>query len=321
MSKENLNINGNVATNSPNPMADKTMTENTRFIDLAKIQSRDNFRSREQGDVDTIDEYTEIFTDYKEALERGENPQYPFPAICVWQDAEKLVQITGFIRSDAARRAKLDQILVEEFFGTEDDAFMLAMKDNMKHGLKLSPGDKKFCITKAILRFPETTAGTIAKELGCGRSYVYRIKADVSPGVHVDGEKKLGADGKMYSAKKVESPAMDNSPDRAIHSDEESEQHNAGESAPDKTELNDDVRPLPDLFTTMWHEVDKIKDSPRRFLTLSHEILSQDECAEKEEKLGWLAEMLEAIDNHYRTLGEDIAVLKAMLPHSNDKDC
>jgi hypothetical protein len=97
---------------------------------------------------------------------------------------------------------------VKVFEGTEDDAFMVALKDNSKHGLPMSRGDLRFCIEKAVCRFPDKSPGVIAKMLGRSRSYVSEIVKEVSASGHVViAEKRQGADGKTYSVKrKVKQP-------------------------------------------------------------------------------------------------------------------
>ena len=179
-------------------------------IDLSKVLLSDRFRCRERENEETIERYAGLFTDFKEAEERGENPKYPFPAVWIWWDGNQYLLVTGFHRFEAAHRAGLDKIRVKVFEGTEKEAVWFAMQDNRKHGLRLSPGDLKYCIVKALRLFPDKTAGAIAKELGCGRSYAYRIESELSPRGQLTGnEKRRGADGKERSVKRKvkQSPA------------------------------------------------------------------------------------------------------------------
>jgi len=178
-------------------------------IALSAILPSDRFRCREQENEEAIERYAALFTDFKEALERGENPDYPFPAVWIWQDAAgQYHRVTGFHRSEAAAKAKLPTMLVKEFLGTEDDAFMVAMKDNSEHGLPMTRGDLRLCIKKIASRFPDKSPGVIATMLKRSRSHVSEIISELSATGHVPVvEKRRGRDGKEYSARrKVKQP-------------------------------------------------------------------------------------------------------------------
>jgi ParB-like chromosome segregation protein Spo0J len=158
-------------------------------LKLSEITQDEVFRCRLEDDEDIIEAYTETFTQYREAEERGEKPDYPFPPVWVRKrDDETYTLITGFHRDTAARRAGLTEIQVKVFTGTEDEALWLAMRDNRTNGLRLKHGDLKYCIVKALKRLTGLTAGAVAKELGCGRSYAYRIAEEVSPRGHSTSE-------------------------------------------------------------------------------------------------------------------------------------
>ena len=173
------------------------------LLDLSIIVVSNKFRCRVKEDKDTVERYAEVFAEYKEAKERGENPSYPFPMIKVWLNGKKYVLIAGYHRLDAARKAGLVETFVQVFTGTENEAFMIALADNDKHGLRLKGGDIKLCIKKTLKRFPDKTAGAIAKELGCNRSYVYRIENELSPRRQLNAKTtKVGADGKIRSTAK-----------------------------------------------------------------------------------------------------------------------
>ena len=174
----------------------KTMKETEIFIDVSKIVQDDAFRCRVQDDKDTIEDYTTIFREYKEAKEPGESPVYPFPEIWVWKEDDKYVLITGYHRLAAARQAGLDKIHVKIFTGTKEEAVLLAMRDNQKHGLRLSRGDLKYCIEKVLELFPDKSHAVIAEMLGCSRQYVSKVATSC----HLpEVEKRVGRDNKEYS--------------------------------------------------------------------------------------------------------------------------
>ena len=172
------------------------------FVELSAITPCNIFRCRPRNDEATVEAYTERFTEYKEATERGEKPDYPFPPVWVRQDGAVYTQVTGFLRVEAAKQAGLDTISARRFEGTEDEALLFAMRDNRTHGLRLSYCDLKYCIDKTLNRFHDLTAGAIAKILGCSRSYVYKIKKELSAsGCLPDVRQRRGANGKTYRVK------------------------------------------------------------------------------------------------------------------------
>ena len=119
-------------------------------LELSKITQDEVFRCRVQDDEETIKQYAEVFMECKKA---SKNPKYPFQPIVVWKKGKKYILIAGFHRFKAARKAKVAKIQVRVFEGTEDEAFMLALKDNSTHGLRLNSDDLKYCIEKALLSF------------------------------------------------------------------------------------------------------------------------------------------------------------------------
>jgi len=172
-------------------------------IELSKIVKSDDFRCREVEDTETIEEYSEVFTEYKDAKDNGNNPEYPFPPIWVMKDQECYVLVTGYHRFESALKSGMKEIQARQFHGTRKEAIFLAMKDNKTNGLRLKYGDWKYCIAKALRMFPDKTAGAIAKELGCHRSYVYRIEKELSTsGQLTKADKKKGADGKTRKTNK-----------------------------------------------------------------------------------------------------------------------
>ena len=172
-------------------------------IELSKIVKSDDFRCREVEDTETIEGYTEVFTEYKDAKDNGNSPEYPFPPIWVMKDQECYVLVTGYHRFESAVKAGMKEIQARQFQGTKEEAILFAMKDNKTNGLRLKYGDWKYCIAKALRMFPHKTAGAIAKELGCHRSYVYRIEKELSTNRQLPKvDKKKGADGKTRKTNK-----------------------------------------------------------------------------------------------------------------------
>jgi hypothetical protein len=211
-----------------NPSQESDINPSAFFIDLSEIMQSDVFRCRECDDEETIEAYSDVFTKYKESMERGENPEYPFPPVWIWQehgingeshqiDPKVYTLVAGFHRFEAANKAGIDKILVRVFIGTEDDAALFAMRDNSKNGLRLNYGDLKFCVEKALKRFSDRTPGAIAKDLGCSRTYAYKIESELSTsGQLTKRKKRRGADGRVRSAKrKATQPPPESNPNPA----------------------------------------------------------------------------------------------------------
>ena len=184
------------------------------YIALTEIVVSDDFRCRESGeDDDTVERYTEVFKGYlKQAkeddklLKRGanvDNLEYPFPPAWVWRAGDKVYLIAGFHRYKAAEKSRVEKLLIKEFKGTKEEAILFAMKDNRSHGLRLSYGDLKYCVEKALRLLPDKTPGAIAKEIGCHRSYAYKIEKELSTCRQLtEVEKREGADGKVRSVRR-----------------------------------------------------------------------------------------------------------------------
>ena len=169
------------------------------------IQRDEAFCCREKEDEATIERYAARFRDYKSALKRNRNPEYPFTPILVWHDRKhkRFVLLGGYHRLDAAKRAGLDRIKAVMFHGSEDDAFTLAMRDNGKHGLPLRSSDRRLVIMKALLRFPDRSLRTIAEDVGCGLTYTHKIAIELYSNGQVERpEKRIGKDGKQHPSKR-----------------------------------------------------------------------------------------------------------------------
>ena len=102
-----------------------------------------------------VKKYSVYYVDYKEAMDRGEAPEYPLDMITVWYDESRgrHVLLCGYHRVAAARMAGLVEIQALVFRGTPDKAFQIALTDNSKHGESMSNGDTKYAILKALDRY------------------------------------------------------------------------------------------------------------------------------------------------------------------------
>ena len=184
--------------------ANDTMSQQNVTVEIALTDIKKNddvFRCRMKEDEATVKKLTKIYNDYKKSVAKGEVCDYPFQPIQVWRHKEQHILLGGYHRLEAAGRAGLTTIQAKVFDGSEDDAFVMALKDNSKHGLRLKQGDMKMCIRKAIERFPEKSLGVIAREVGCVRSYAYRVKDEL------DKKNKQESEGTLEQPIENETPA------------------------------------------------------------------------------------------------------------------
>ena len=185
-------------------------TTRAKFVERSSILLDDTFRCRLREDSKTVKDYADTFKDYKEAVEKNEKPDYPFPPVWIWQDKDGLFYlIAGFHRVNAAKKAGVDQILAKQFIGSKEEALIFAIKDNRTNGLRMSLGDLKYAITKVLELYPNRTAGWVAKTSGYTRSYVYRIQEELTKSGQLDKAKEqVGADGRVqdHASKQTEKP-------------------------------------------------------------------------------------------------------------------
>ena len=184
------------------------------YIALTEIIVSDDFRCREHEDDETIEAYAETFIKYLKANKRADKVRYeelwgidhldyPFPPAWIWREGGQVYLIAGFHRYKAAEKAGQNKLLVKEFKGTKENAILLAMRDNRTHGKRLSYGDLKYCVEKALRLFLDKTPGAIARDLGCSRSYASKIGKELSTsGQLTVPETRKGADGRVRSVKR-----------------------------------------------------------------------------------------------------------------------
>ena len=194
-------------TNSPNANPSQPLGK-VKQVKLSDITLDKTFRCRTGEKHTIIEEYAEVFTEYKNAKEADEDVECPFPAVVVWEDDKKNdgVQylIAGFHRYKAAKKAGVEEIPTRKFTGSKEDALYFAIQDNRKHGLRMSFGDMKHAIANILKLYPNKTPGTIAKATGYSKTYVYRVHDKLTESGELEKpEKRVGGDGKEYPVKRA----------------------------------------------------------------------------------------------------------------------
>ncbi|WP_246147990.1 ParB/RepB/Spo0J family partition protein [Nonomuraea turkmeniaca] len=107
--------------------------------------------------------------------------------------------IDGMHRLLAMKRLGHRKIAVRFFEGSEDEAFVLAVKSNIAHGLPLSLADRKHAAARVVASHPEWSDRMIASVTGISAKTVAEIRksANAEP---PDGGGRIGKDGRVRAA-------------------------------------------------------------------------------------------------------------------------
>jgi uncharacterized protein YerC len=133
----------------------------------------------------------------------GENPDHirvlaevesSVPPILVHWPSMRIID--GMHRFLAARRRGTDTILVEFFDGTDDDAFLLALKRNAKHGYPLTSADREQAVKHILETHPNRSDRVIAEATGISTKTVGAIRRRRF-GENGSTASRLGRDGRV----------------------------------------------------------------------------------------------------------------------------
>ncbi|GAB1509350.1 ParB/RepB/Spo0J family partition protein [Actinophytocola sp. KF-1] len=121
------------------------------------------------------------------------------PPIIVRRDDMRVVD--GMHRLRAARMRGDERIAVRFFDGGDDEAFVLAVRTNVTHGLPLSLADRKAAATRIMASHAHWSDRMIAKVAGLSAATVARIRRErPEPAPDV----RLGHDGKLRPVNSLE---------------------------------------------------------------------------------------------------------------------
>ncbi|MEV4896409.1 ParB N-terminal domain-containing protein, partial [Nonomuraea sp. NPDC055795] len=111
--------------------------------------------------------------------------------------------IDGIHRFKAALRRGEKQISVVYFDGTEDEAFIRAVRENVAHGLPLTLPERKAAARRILSTHPELSDRMIAAHTGLAAKTVARLR-ESSRGEIPQANARLGADRRLYPMKASE---------------------------------------------------------------------------------------------------------------------
>ncbi|MDT6985784.1 ParB N-terminal domain-containing protein [Streptomyces lusitanus] len=103
--------------------------------------------------------------------------------------------IDGFHRLEAARLNRSPVIDVEYFDGSLQEAFLLAVETNVRHGLPLSLQDRKAAARKILSAFPEWSDRAIARRVGLDHKTVGALRNRQPKEAAATGS-RIGLDGR-----------------------------------------------------------------------------------------------------------------------------
>jgi ParB-like chromosome segregation protein Spo0J len=104
--------------------------------------------------------------------------------------------IDGMHRLKVAKLKGQETISVRFFDGGEADAFVLAVKSNIAHGLPLSLADRKRAVERMIRSHPQWSARMVASIAGISPGTVAEIRRR-AVGEPAEGDVRIGQDGRV----------------------------------------------------------------------------------------------------------------------------
>jgi hypothetical protein len=118
----------------------------------------------------------------------------PWPPLLVHRQTYRVID--GMHRLLAARRRGDTTIEVRLYECGESEAFVLAVRANVEHGLPLSLGDRKAAARRIIGSWPEWSDRRIATTAGLSDKTVSAIRRGSRPQAGDSGDRRVGSDGR-----------------------------------------------------------------------------------------------------------------------------
>jgi transposase len=150
------------------------------IVEVALDELSDSLSPRVGGENQ---EHVEALSEARDAL----------PPILVHRPTMRVID--GLHRVLAARRRGLQKISAVFFDGSEADAFVLAVRSNVTHGLPLSKTDRKLAARRIIGSHQHWSDRMIAAAVGLSPATVADVRRRLRAGLA--DEPRLGSDGKL----------------------------------------------------------------------------------------------------------------------------
>lgn len=159
------------------------MAKQTVKLLLSKVARPKGSQTRATLNKDAVSDYADLIRNAEtEAAAKGEQAEYPFKdkmKVFMLEDGTAILN-AGFHRARAYDVVGIDRELEFEIAGkgTEDEAFLLGISDNIKHGVRLTNEDKKHNLLRIlkIEKFKESPNTEIARAIGASEAFVRKNK-------------------------------------------------------------------------------------------------------------------------------------------------
>lgn len=119
--------------------------------------------------------------------------EIPFPPIIVHRSTMRIID--GMHRYWAAEARGDTEIAAVLFDGAESEAFVLAVRSNVHHGLPLSLSDRKAAAQRILVSFPHWSNRSIARVVGLSHKTVGGLRSPPT-GENSQLDERLGDDGR-----------------------------------------------------------------------------------------------------------------------------
>jgi len=121
------------------------------------------------------------------------------PDPIVWLKGGDYLELAGCHTIQAHLVAKRKKIKVKVFEGTEDDALIISLKSNARHGRPLNNKEKEKAVERALVVLPDLSDRELAKLCGVTPPHVKAVseRSGISR-----PERSVGQDGKSYPREK-----------------------------------------------------------------------------------------------------------------------
>lgn len=153
----------------------------TQNVALDRIQIDPSLQARTQLDADTVTRYEATL---RQSIE--DRVAWPFPPLVTVFD----LLVDGFHRFESAKRVGIDSIPVTIHSGGREDAIRLAVGANANHGLARSREDVKRAILLASKTWPDESARSIARMVGCSPQTVLNVRERAAEVSKLDSHKE-----------------------------------------------------------------------------------------------------------------------------------
>ncbi|MFP3960770.1 ParB/RepB/Spo0J family partition protein [Actinomadura fulvescens] len=136
----------------------------------------------------------------EEHVHRLAQTESPLPPILVHRPTMRIVD--GVHRLRAAVLSGREEIEVTYFDGSDEDAFIRAVAENISHGLPLSLTDRKAAAMRIIRSHPDLSDRTIAGYTGLAAKTIAGLRC--SSAEYAQSNRRMGADGRLRPTSWIE---------------------------------------------------------------------------------------------------------------------